>query len=78
LPGEETGDPFLGAERAEQTVARAWSVDPGVTFKRRLGKAAASDAYDAAYWDIVCLYDRGEPLLDYFQREIAPLPPPTV
>jgi hypothetical protein len=43
-----------------------------------LDLSAYSDAYDAAYWDIVGLYDRGEPLLDYFQREIAPLPPPTV
>ncbi|MCW2945375.1 MAG: hypothetical protein JWR24_2092, partial [Actinoallomurus sp.] len=28
--------------------------------------------------EIAGLHDRGEPLLDYFQREIAPLPPPTV
>jgi hypothetical protein len=28
--------------------------------------------------EIADLCDRGEPLLDYFQREIAPLPPPTV
>lgn len=28
--------------------------------------------------DIAWLHDNGEPLLDFYRREIAPLPPPTV
>lgn len=35
-------------------------------------------ALDACRAQLEELYDKGEALLDYFNREIAPLPPPKV
>jgi hypothetical protein len=55
-----------------------WEADISASFVRRLGKSAVTGPQVVGrVTDLIRrLYARGEDLAEFFEREVAPLPPP--